>query len=48
MDMSNNSHITTVSTLCENMSNSYMELQKKTTDILKAFLGLSLVESKAL
>jgi hypothetical protein len=41
VDMNNHSHTIAVSNRCETLSKFYMELQKKTTDAVKALLGLS-------
>jgi hypothetical protein len=41
VDMNSHSHTLAVSNQCENLSKFYMELQKKTTDAVKALLGLS-------
>jgi len=41
VDMNNHSHTLAVSNRCEKLSKFYMELQKKTTDAVKALLGLS-------
>ena len=41
VDMNNHSHSMAVSTTGENLSKFHMELKKKTTDALKALLGLS-------
>lgn len=40
VDMNNHSHTLAVSNECENLSKFYMELQKKTTDAVKALLGI--------
>jgi hypothetical protein len=40
VDMNNHSHTLAVSNHCEKLSKFYMELQKKTTDAVKALLGL--------
>ena len=40
LDMNNHSHTLAVSNHCEKQSKFYMELQKKTTDAVKALLGL--------
>ena len=41
VDMNNHSHTLAVSTKCQKISKFYMELQKKTTDAVKALLKLS-------
>ena len=41
VDMNNHSHSMAVSITSENLSKFYMELKKKTTDAVKALLGLS-------
>ncbi|MEN9846482.1 MAG: hypothetical protein RIS36_1629 [Pseudomonadota bacterium] len=40
VDMNNHSHTFALSNKCEKLSKFYMELQKKTTDAVKALLGL--------
>jgi hypothetical protein len=40
VDMNNHSHTLAVSSHCEKLSKFYMELQKKTTDAVKALLGV--------
>ena len=41
VDMNNHSHTLAVSNHCRELSDFYMEIQKKTTDAVKALLGLS-------
>jgi hypothetical protein len=41
VDMNNHSHTLAVSNKCSKISDFYMELQKKTTDAVKALVGLS-------